>query len=391
MRTRKDPKSEFTSFFNFRSDGTVKAPGRVCMIGEHTDYNQGFVLPFALDLVTTVTFRVRDDTRVRVRSVKYPEYQDSFDVTGAVEYCPRPWANYIRGVFYTVRDYGFDLRRGMDLLIGGTLPQDAGLGSSGAMSTAVAGAIRKAFNFPLDKRSLALIAEKAENDFLGKHCGIMDPLTATVAKEGHLVLIDCEDYSIRQTPFPEELVVVIFDSRVERKLVGNEFNELRSACERAAQTMAVQSLRHATPEMLEQYRTRMDSSQYRCAYHVITENARTRQLVKAFISDDFKAACRLMSESHDSLKNNFSNTTPEIDTLVDLCRQELKGEVGARMTGGGFGGSVIALCRQAHAQNLIRNVSRGYFERYGVNLPVHRCRPAEGIRIRWDKQVGAEA
>lgn len=384
MTLAKDPRSDFTAFFNAASDGTVRAPGRACLLGEHTDYNQGFVLPFALDLVTTVTFRVRDDTRVRVRSMKAPDYEDVFDVTGSTEQCPQPWANYIRGVFYTIREYGFDIRHGLDLLIGGTLPLDAGLGSSGAMSAAVAGTIRKAFNLPLDKRSLALIAEKAENEFLGRHCGIMDPLTATVAKADHLVLIDCEDYSIRQTPFPKDWAVVLFDSRAKKELAGTEFNDLRNASGKAAKILQVHSLRHATHEIVEQFSQALDNRQYRLAHHIIAENARTKELVKAFVNSDFKHACRIMTESHQSLKNNIGNTIPEIDALVDYCREALKDEVGARMTGGGFGGSIVALCKRPDAQRLIKEVSHKYFDRFGISTPTHICRPSDGIRIRWE-------
>jgi galactokinase len=387
MHPQHDPKQEFVSTFKTTPHGMVKAPGRVCVLGEHADYNHGFVIPFGLDLTTVVTFRVRNDSYVRVHSLEYPDYEDLFDLSKEVTPCKQSWANYVRGVFYITRDYGFNLQQGLDLLISSTLPHDAGLASSGAMSAAVAGTIRKVFNLPLDKRSLALIAEKAENDFFGRQCGIMDPLTAVFAKDDYLLLIDCESFNIEQIPFPEGWVVIIFHSRARKKLAGTEFNDLRKSCNEAVRTMNVKSLRHASLDLLNKFRNDMGSMAYHRAYHIITENERTQRLAQAFTNSDLRLACRLMSESHESLKRNFGNTIPEIDALVDFCQQELKDKIGARMTGGGFGGSVIALCEDKYAHQVIKNVSSKYFDRFGINMFTHVCRPADGIRISWNKET----
>lgn len=385
MHQQQNLKQEFASTFNNSPDGMVKAPGRVCMLGEHSDYNHGFVLPFGLDLTTIVGFKVRKDSYVRVRSLEYPDYEDMFDIAKEVSPCRHSWANYVRGVFYITRDYGFNLNRGLDLLISSTLPQDAGLASSGAMSTAVAGTLRKAFNLPLDKRSLALIAEKAENDFFGRQCGIMDPLTSVFAKDGYLLMIDCENFSIQEIPFPEELSVIIFQSGAKKQLAGTEFNDLRKSCQEAANALNVKSLRHATLDRLNNSRNTISDAAFLRAYHIITENERTQRLAHAFMISDFKLAYRLMSESHQSLKKNFGNTIPEIDDLVDFCHQELGNDIGARMTGGGFGGSVIALCENKHTHAVIKNVSHKYFERYGIAVSTHVGRPAEGMRISWNR------
>lgn len=386
MHQQQNLKREFATAFNNSPDGMVKAPGRVCMLGEHADYNQGFVLPFGLDLTTIVAFRERKDSYVRVRSLEYPDYEDMFDIAKEVSPCRHGWANYVRGVFYITRDYGFDLKRGLDLLISSTLPQDAGLASSGAMSTAVAGTLRKAFNLPLDKRSLALIAEKAENDFFGRQCGIMDPLTSIFAKDGYLLLIDCESFSIQEIPFPEELSVIIFQSGAKKQLAGTEFNDLRKSCREATNAMGVRSLRHTTLDRLNSSRNAMSDEAFHRAYHIIAENERTQRLAHAFMISDFKLAYHLMSESHQSLKNNFGNTIPEIDDLVNFCHQELRNDIGARMTGGGFGGSVVALCEHKHTHAVIKNVSHKYFERYGIAVSTHVCRPADGMRISWNRK-----
>lgn len=383
MQTQRNPELEFRSAYGIAPHGIVKSPGRICLIGEHTDYNRGFVLPLAMDLSIFVSFAARTDTRVRVRSLEYPDYIDTFDIAAEITHCDVHWANYIRGVFSTARDYGFQIQQGLDILISSSLPQDAGLASSGALSTCVAGAIAKALKLPLDKRSLALIAEKAENEFLGRMCGIMDPFTAVLAKEDHLLLIDCEDFSVQQIPFPKDLVIVTFNSCARAQLEGHEFNDLRAACERAANIMGVKSLRNANLETLNTFKNSMDEIAYRRATHIITENERTQQVAKALTRLDTRLVYRLMFESFESGKENFENTIPEIDALVSFAREALNGKVGVRMTGGGFGGSVIALCEKKDAKKLIGDVSQRYYEHFSINMPIHICRPSIGMRVKW--------
>ena len=381
-----DLETEFVNSFGVAAEGKVRAPGRVCLIGEHADYNRGYVLPAALDKSVTVSFRVRRDTHVRVRSLLYPDYIDSFDVAHEVSRCPHAWANYVRGVFYITKQYGFTYNNGLDLLISSNLPTDAGLASSGAMSTAVTGALKKALALPISMRSLALIAEKAENDFFGRACGVMDPLAAALCKKDHLLLIDCKDFEFRQILLPDNLVIVVFNSCAHKDLQGHEFNELRKACERAAFDMNVESLRHATLKDLQSHKKKLDEAAYRCALHIITEDERTRQLIDSLAHSDFQDVYRLMNESYDSARTNFHNTIPEIDTLVGLCRNHLPGNVGARMTGGGFGGSVIALCDRDSAPSLRENVTQQYMERFGVKMPSYICRPSNGLQVAWNRQ-----
>lgn len=383
LQTELDLDTEFINSFGVAAEGKVRAPGRVCLIGEHADYNRGFVLPFALDMAVTVSFKVRRDTQVRVRSLLYPDYMDSFDVARDVSHCPQAWANYVRGVFYITKQYGFPYDNGLDLLISSTLPTDAGLASSGAMSTAVAGTLKKALALPISMRSLALIAEKAENEFFGRACGIMDPLAATSCKTDNLLLIDCKDFKFKQIPLPDDLAVVVFNSCAHKDLQGHEFNELRKACERAAFAMDMESLRSATLSDLESCKYKMDDTAYRCAFHIITENERTLQLVDSLSLGDYKAVYQLMNESYDSVRDNFRNTIPEIDALVKLCRSQLRSNVGVRMTGGGYGGSVIALCRKDDALSLKKAVVHQYMERFGIMMPTYICRPGSGLQVAW--------
>ena len=206
------------------------------------------------------------------------------------------------------------------------------------------------------------MAQKAENDFLGKQCGIMDQFTAILAKPDQFLLIDCEDVEVQHIPLLPELSIVIFNSCVKKQLVGNEYNNLRHACERAATTLGVKSLRHATMDLLISFKNKLDKITYRCARHVITENERVNRVADALNVSNINAVYRLMHESHESMKNDFEITTPEIDALVDFCRDTLGNDVGARMTGGGFGGPVIALCQREQANSLARTVTHKYFE-----------------------------
>jgi galactokinase len=382
MQITQNPDLEFIAAFNTQPEGMVKAPGRVNLIGEHTDYNNGFVLPFALDLSTITAFRVRDDSKVRVRSLKYPDYMDTFSTTEKFKPCEQQWANYVRGVFSVIKGYGFQLKHGLDLLITSDIPLDAGLASSAALSVSVAGAITKGLNLPLDKRSLALIAQKAENEFLGKKCGIMDQLTATSARIGNLLLIDCEDFEVEHIPLPAELSIVIFNSCVKIAAVEHEYNARRSECAQAASIMNVTSLRHATLDILKMHKGDMTDTCFRRARHVITENERTKRVANALLESDINLVFKLMFESHESMKNDFQITIPEIDTLVSFCKTALNGKVGARMTGGGFGGSVIALCRNEHAKSLIKTVSQQYHKRFNLIPKTHIARPGNGMRIQ---------
>jgi galactokinase len=384
MRTAKTLESEFSSAFNTTPAGKVRAPGRISLLGEHTDYNGGFVLSCALDITTTVAFKQRKDTLVRVRSLEYPGYMDQFDISAAIPHCNQLWANYIRGVFSVTRDYGFPLHHGLDLLVSSRLDQRAGLGSSAALSTSVIGAISKALSLPIDKRSLALIAQKAENDFLGKRCGIMDQFTATLGQKNNMLFIDCENLSVRYIALPPQLSIVVFNSCAKKNIFLTEYNDLREECERAAEIMNVKSLRHATFYMLNEHKNRMKDVTFRRARHIITENERVKNIVQALETLDTKSAYKLMFDSHKSMKLDFEITIPEIDALVDFCRAELQGNGGARMTGGGFGGSVIALCEHKYTKSLIDAVRQKYAKNFGIDTPAHVFRPANGLQISWD-------
>lgn len=374
-------KAEFLSAYGQKPEGVVSAPGRVNIIGEHTDYNDGFVLPCALDMTTVVVFRLRNDPIVQVRSRQYPGEQDQFDISREIIPAETRWMSYARGVFSIMKDYGFPINRGMDLWITGNLPPDIGLASSAALAEAIIGAICKGMNLPIDKRSLALIGQKTEHDFLGTQCGIMDQLTAIFGKQGHLLLIDCQDYNIDYIPFPGELSIVIMDSCASRQLAESGYNDRRQDCKRAAKALGVPSLREATLERLHECQHRIDETVFRRARHVITENERTLYAADALRHANSAYLYKLMNESHESLKSDFAVTVEETDALVEFCRETLQRDVGARMTGGGFGGCVVALCEQQFAKMLAKSVSDKFSARFDRRVPAYICQPGGGMKV----------
>lgn len=383
MSSPADLQAEFATAFNRPPDGMVRAPGRVNVIGEHTDYNNGFVLPCALTMGTIVIFRVRDDAKVRVRSSRYPGEDDEFDLSGRIAPCRTRWMCYVRGVFSVVREYGFPLDRGLDLWITGDLPPDIGLASSAALAEATVGAVSKGLGLRIDKRSLALIGQRAEHDFLGNQCGIMDQLTAVFGREDHLMLIDCKEYSIDYVPLPDTLSMVIMDSRCRRELAASEYNKRRDDCNRAAGVMGLQTLREATLDRLYECKSGMDEAVFRRARHVITENDRTRRTAEALKQSNPQLAFKLMGESHESLKNDFEVTVAETDALVEYCRETLYRDVGVKMTGGGFGGCVVAICEHRAAKALVKSVGEKYMARFNRRVPVYICRPGDAMKVAW--------
>lgn len=374
-------KAEFGSAFHQQPDGVVSAPGRVNIIGEHTDYNGGFALPCALNMTTAAVFRIRKDPLVHVRSKQYPGEEDHFDVSGEIVPAPSRWMSYARGAFRVMQEYGFPIRQGMDLWITGDLPPDIGLGSSAALSEAVIGAISKGMDLPMDKRSLALIGQKTEHDFLGNQCGIMDQLTAVFGKAGHLLLIDCEDFNIDYIPFPEQLSIVIMDSCCKRQLAQSAYNDRRRECGRAANAMNARSWREATLEDLHGCQSGIDEAAFRRARHVITENDRTVRAAEALRHLNLDLVYKLMNDSHESLKSDFEITVPETDALAQFCRETRPRKVGARMTGGGFGGCIVALCEQHLAKQLAKSVSDKFEARFNRRVPAYICQPGGGMKV----------
>lgn len=371
--------AEFETAFGEPPTHFAQAPGRVNLIGEHTDYNDGFVLPCAIDFHTLVAARQRDDRRVRVLSVDYQYALDEFSLDDAI--VPRadaPWANYVRGVVKMLQQQGRMLV-GADLAITGNVPQGAGLSSSASLEVAVGQAFKALCGLEgLSPTDLALTAQSAENQFVGCNCGIMDQLISARGEAGHALLIDCRSLAAQAVPMPEDVAVMIVHSRIRRGLVDSEYNTRRLQCEAAALHYGVPALRDVNVSLLESAAAGLDAVALRRARHVVTENQRTVDAALALAAHDLVRMGQLMAESHASMRDDFEITVPGIDALVELLQAAIGPQGGARMTGGGFGGCVVALLPVSEVARVRAAIETHYRSPQGEEALVYVCQPAPG-------------
>ncbi|MEI7255206.1 galactokinase [Dickeya dadantii] len=368
----------FQQQFGYPADLTVQAPGRVNLIGEHTDYNDGFVLPCAINYSTTISAAPRDDRQIRVIAVDYDNQQDQFSLDAPIEHHPQwQWANYVRGVIKHLKTRS-DAFGGADLVISGDVPQGAGLSSSASLEVAVGKAIQALYQLPLDNVALALNGQEAENQFVGCNCGIMDQMISAQGKRGHALLIDCRSLETRAVSMPDNVAVMIINSNVKRGLVDSEYNTRRQQCEAAARHFQVKALRDVSEADFAAHVAGLDEVVARRARHIITENARTLAAADALTRGDLRQMGELMAASHVSMRDDFEITVPPIDTLVEIVKAVIGAEGGVRMTGGGFGGCIVALIPQQHVTAVQNAVMREYPAKTGLQPTCYVCQASPG-------------
>lgn len=370
--------SFFESSYGESPGRVFRAPGRVNLIGEHTDYNEGFVLPCAIDYETVIAARVRDDQWVRVVSADYPGERDEFSLQAPIAFQDdRLWVNYVRGVVQSLLQAGLTLG-GVDLAIQGNIPQGAGLSSSASLEVAVGQTFKELFNLPLTQTDLALHGQHAENDFVGCNSGIMDQLISAEGKQHHALLIDCRSLETRPVSMPEDFVVVIINSNKKRGLVDSYYNQRREQCAQAAAVLEVSALREVSLEVFEQKQHLLEAVHARRARHVISENARTEQAAEALAQGDLKRMGELMAESHASMRDDFEITVPEVDELVTIVKEVVGPRGGVRMTGGGFGGCIVALVPPDCVEPVREAVAAQYQARTGLKESFYVCHASAG-------------
>jgi len=353
----------------------AEAPGRVNLIGEHTDYNEGFVLPVAIDRTVAVAAAPREDRRVRALAVDHDQ-RDDFSLDAARRHPMGGWRNYVRGVLWALLDSQLPLG-GVDLSISGDVPQGAGLSSSAALELALAGAICAASGIELPPRDLALLCQRAEHMYAGVQCGIMDQFAAALGREGCALFVDCQSLETEDVPLPDGVAIVVIDSKAPRALAATPYNQRRDECAQAARELGLSSLRNADEAQIES----LPDVLRRRARHVVTENARVLAAKAALGNDDRAALDRLFAESHASLRDGFGASTPEIDLLVELANAA-PGAIGARLTGGGFGGCTVNLVEATQAQRFGEAVVSQYRQRTGRDGEAHICRAVNGMEVR---------
>ena len=384
-------RKKFSAHFGREPEKIVKAPGRVNLIGEHTDYNEGFVLPCAIDYCTLVAVMKRDDRQIQVLALDWSDETDAFSLDEEIKFHPdQMWSNYIRGVISELKLLGYPLQ-GCNIAVTGNVPQGAGLSSSAALEVAVTVALVAAANgsisetqskdLQLDRLTIAQIGQAAENNFVGCACGIMDQLISSSGVDGHALLIDCQDYQLTPVVIPDELSIVIVNSNVRRGLVDSEYNQRRAQCEAVASHFDVPSLRYLDEEKLQSGKIGLDSTALNRAEHVIGENRRVLSMVSALNKGDCVEISRLMAESHESMKSLFEITIPAIDQLVSIVASVIGESGGVRMTGGGFGGCVVALVPHDRASDVADAVEAKYEHLTGLRATIYPASPSAGVSL----------
>ncbi|MBU3020620.1 galactokinase [Aestuariibacter sp. A3R04] len=369
--------SHFKDAFQREPDCVVHAPGRVNLIGEHTDYNEGFVFPAAINFGTWIAASKRSDSTVVVRALDYDNQVNEFPLNDIQFDETQGWANYIRGVAKVLLA-DFPQVGGAELVVTGNVPQGAGLSSSASFEIAILKAFATLYDLPLDGIKASLLGQKAENEFVGCSCGIMDQLISAMGHVGHAMLLDCQSLSVKHAPLPDSHQIVIINSNVKRGLVDSEYNLRREQCEQGAAVMGVSSLRGATLDMLEEKKADMPEVVYRRCLHVLTENIRTLAASEALSKGDIAAVSRAMAESHVSMRDDFEITVKPIDYLVEIIGEVLGETGGVRMTGGGFGGCVVALVPSDTVDAVKQVVDEKYQSATGYSADIYVCTATQG-------------
>jgi galactokinase len=357
-----------------------RAPGRVNLIGEHTDYNDGFAMPAAIEFYCWVAAGAREDRRLSIYSEEFSAAAEA-DLSSGVSQPSKTWSDYPVGVALQLEQAGFRLR-GANLLIESEVPMGAGLSSSAAIEVATALALAEQSGCSPDRVQLAQLCRRAENEFVGARVGIMDQFVSLNGQKDHALMLDCRSLSFESLLIPDSVKLVISNTMVKHELASSEYNRRRADCEEAVRRLAevlpgIRALRDVSLEKLQQHRATLPDVIYKRALHIVTENARVLDSAEALRSGDIVRFGKRMAESHCSLRDMYEVSCRELDLMVDLAYQQ-RGVYGARMTGGGFGGATINLVEAPRAGEFKEKMAKAYQRETGLVPQIYICKPAEG-------------
>jgi len=375
------------------SAAIYRAPGRVNLIGEHTDYNDGFVLPAAIEFYCWVAAAARSDKKLVIHSENFNETVeanlDSLSSAGK-----NHWANYPLGVADKLQSVGKRLK-GANLLISGEVPLGAGLSSSAAIEVAVGFALLSQSGCTVSRTELAQLCQKAENEFVGARCGIMDQFIACHGKASFVLLLDCRSLDFQMARLPAGVQLFICNTMVKHELASGEYNRRRAECEEGMRALSmvlpeIRALRDVTLAQLENHGSLLDPKVYSRCRHVITENDRTQEAIRALYARNLTAFGRLMRESHRSLRDDYEVSCKELDFMVEIASAQ-PGVIGARMTGGGFGGCTINLVESSAVEVFKNNVAARYLAQTGLKPEIYVSPPADGVQqVEFSSTEGAQ-
>jgi len=379
MRRSTDIAERFRAKFG-ANPRVYRAPGRVNLIGEHTDYNEGYVMPAAIGLYCWVAISPREDHKLVVYSDEYSEAAE-VDLSAPAVQPRKTWSDYPVGVALQLKQAGFPLR-GANILIHGKIPMGAGLSSSAAVEVATALALAGQSGRALDRVQLARLCQKAENEFVGARVGIMDQFISLHGRKNHALVLDCRSLHFELVAIPERVRLVVCNTMVKHELASGEYNQRRAECEEAVRRLAkvqpgIHSLCDVTVDQLERHRGALSEILYKRALHVVAENARVLDAAEALRTGDVTRFGKRMAESHRSLRDLYEVSCKELDVMVEQANRQ-EGVYGARMTGGGFGGSTINLVEARFAEQFADSVAKSYEKGTGIVPQIQICEPADG-------------
>ena len=368
---------KFLEIFGEEPDLIAAAPGRVNLIGEHIDYSEGFVLPFAIKDRTTAAIRKRDDSTVRIASAQRRNKVVTVDINNVKPGLKGEWERYALAVLWSM-----GVKTGVDLLIDGHVPLGAGLSSSAALECSVATAVNHLFDMGFSLEDLARLTQKAENQYVGVPCGIMDQSVSLMATVGSALLLDCRDLSTRNIPFDvasSGLELLIIDTQAHHALTDGGYAERRASCESVAAKLAIKSMRELSMAQLDAGKELLTPVEYVRARHAVTEMQRVLDCVEALSKSDFVKVGELINQSHSSLRDDYTVSCPELDTAVDASLAA--GALGARMVGGGFGGSAIALIQASKTTETIRAIEKAFADKKFKAPRFFTSLPSQGAEV----------
>lgn len=377
MNLKQTVTQAFMAQFQSAPQLIIRAPGRVNIIGEHTDYNDGFVLPMAIDRAVWLAVRPRADRRVFLTSLEQDQPTDfSLD---DIKHTNSGWSEYVKGMAHTLQEAGYDLQ-GFEGVLSSNVPVGSGLSSSAALEMGVACVLATISGFDFNGTQMALLGQKTENEWMGANTGIMDQTISANGHAGYALLIDCRDLAMKAIPLPQNTVILVMDTMTRHSHTESGYNERRASCEKAAAYFGVTHLRDVN---LDQFRTLsfgLDDVTMRRARHIITENERVLEAVAAMENSDAVTLGILMNASHASMRDDFEITNDALDIMATLA-QKLPGCYGARMTGGGFGGCAVALVQADQAQNIAFTIAQEYAAQTGLKPDIFATSAAAGTAV----------